>query len=167
MLVNIEHTNDFRDIAKLNETVQNWHHKKYPNDFKLFDLNKMELAFKNILESENTLALIAKNQNKPIGYLLAYVKVRPDSAFQYEKTILTIDQISVTPAYQNLGVGQSLMDRVYKYAQDQQIAEIQLDHWAGNKSAEHFFLKNGFENFNYHMRKSLLINQSNNSTYTE
>ncbi|MAX81663.1 MAG: hypothetical protein CL843_15990 [Crocinitomicaceae bacterium] len=153
MLVKIEHTRDFRALAKLNETVQSWHHNNFPQEFKPFDLNEITNAFKRMLENGNTIAYLAKDENKPIGYLLGFIKDRPDSAFQYKKSVLYIDQIVVTQEYQNSGVGQLLMDRAYEIAKVKQVTEVQLDFWSGNQSAEHFFLRNGFDYFNHRMKK--------------
>lgn len=153
MLVKIEYTKDFRALAKLNETVQSWHHNNFPQEFKPFDLNEITKAFKRMLENGNTIAYLAKDKNKPIGYLLGFIKDRPDSAFQYKKSVLYIDQIVVTQEYQNSGVGQLLMDRAYEIAKVKQVTEVQLDFWSGNQSAERFFLRNGFDYFNHRMKK--------------
>lgn len=153
MQIKIEHTRNFRELAKLNETVQTWHNDNFPNEFKPFDITEIENAFKKMLQNENVFAFIAKNQNKSIGYILGYIKVRSDSAFQYAKTVLYIDQVAVVQEYQNSGIGQQLMEKVYELAKVKQITEVQLDFWTGNKLAESFFLRNGFEYFNHRMKR--------------
>lgn len=153
MQIKVEHTKNYKELAKLNETVQAWHHDNYPDEFKPFDLNKIESAIKKMIQNDNVFAFIAKHQNNPIGYLLGYKKTRSDSAFQYEKTVLYIDQVVVIKEYQKGGVGQLLMDKAYELANFEQIMEVQLDFWAGNQSAESFFLRNGFDFFNYRMKK--------------
>jgi ribosomal protein S18 acetylase RimI-like enzyme len=151
--IEIEHTKDFRELAKLNETVQAWHHANYPEDFKPFEQNEVESAFEKMIRIENFIAFIARYQDKAVGYLLGYVKTRPDSAFQYEKTILYIDQVAVIEEFQKNGIGVKLIEEAYHLADRMQIQEIQLDFWQGNKSAERFFSKNGFGIFNYKMKR--------------
>jgi ribosomal protein S18 acetylase RimI-like enzyme len=153
MQIHIEQTTSNTELAQLNETVQSWHHKIYPNEFKPYTKESIEKAFKNILEKNNAITLIARNENKAIGYLIAFLKNQAESAFQYVKKILYIDQISVLPEYQNSGIGQLLMEKAYDIALINKVQEIQLDYWLGNNQAEHFFLKNGFKRFNQRMKK--------------
>ncbi|MCI5058795.1 MAG: GNAT family N-acetyltransferase [Flavobacteriales bacterium] len=155
MKIEIKQTKDFRELAELNEAVQNWHHANYPDDFKPFENHEVERAFEKMIRSENFIAFIAKHKDKAIGYLLAYVKKRPDSAFQYEKTILYIDQVAVIEEYQKNGIGEKLIKEAYHLADRMQIQEIQLDFWQGNELAERFFSKNGFGFFNYKMKRQL------------
>lgn len=114
---------------------------------------KMENAFEKMIQDENAFSFIARYQDKSIGYILGFVKTRPDSAFQYEKTVLHIDQIAVLQRYQKHGVGKSLMEEAYQLAKVKQVNEIQLDFWAGNELAERFFYRNGFNYFNHRMKK--------------
>lgn len=153
MKIEIEQTKDFRELAKLNETVQNWHHINYPDEFKPFDRNEVENAFEKMIQDKNVFAFIASYQDKSIGYLLEYVKTRPNSAFQYEKTVLHIDQVAVNQSYQKHGVGQLLMEEAYKLAKIKQVKDIQLDFWTDNDLAERFFSRNGFNYFNHRMKK--------------
>ena len=94
-------------------------------------------------------------QEESIGYLLGFVKTRPNSAFQYEKTTLHIDQVAVIQSFQKRGVGQLLMNEAYRLAELKQIKEIQLDFWAGNDLAENFFSRNDFNFFNHRMNKRI------------
>ena len=158
MQIKIEHTRDFHELAKLNKTVQTWHHDNYPDEFKPFDIHAVENAFEKMIQDDNVFAFIACNQKESIGYLLGYIKTRTDSAFQYEKTVLYIDQIAVIQEYQKSGVGQLLMNRAYELAIAKQIMEVQLDFWEGNQSAESFFSKNGFDFFNHRMKKITTAN---------
>ena len=159
MQIKIEHTRDFRELAKLNETVQTWHHDNYPDEFKPFDINEIEIAFEMMIENENVFGFIARHQNKPIGYLIGYVKTRPDSAFQYEKTVLYIDQVAIIQEYQKSGVGQLLMEEAYELAKVKQVKEVQLDFWTDNQPAESFFLRNGFNYFKHKMKKITAANK--------
>jgi len=104
MNLKIESTNDFRELAKLNETVQAWHNQNYPDEFKPFNLSDIEQAFESILENQDFYAFIARLKEEPIGYMIANIKTRPETAFQYKKTILNIDQIAIVTEHQKSGV---------------------------------------------------------------
>lgn len=153
MDIKVEHTIDFRALARLNESIQTWHHTTYPEDFKPFNCVEIENAFEKMLQDKNVYGFIARHKNKPIGYLIAYLKTRADSAFQYEKIVLHIDQVVVIPEYQKSGVGQLLMNEANELAKLKQVKEIQLDFWSDNLQAEIFFLRNGFKFFNHKVKK--------------
>ena len=83
------------------------------------------------------------------------VKERKESAFQYEKRWLNIDQIAVLQAYQKRGVAQQLLEQAEQLAEAKGISCLQLDHWAQNAVARGFFTNNGFGYFNHRMEKHL------------
>lgn len=149
----IRTTKDFKEIARLNKSVQDWHQQNYPEVFKPFDLKAIEKALQAMLEKDKVFAFVAELNGNPVGYLLAYLEHRSESAFQYAQSILNIDQILVLEKYRGSGIGKALIDRAIELAKEKQVDEIQLDHWSANQSAEHFFAMHGFEYFRYKMRK--------------
>jgi ribosomal protein S18 acetylase RimI-like enzyme len=149
----IEPTKDYHELAKLNETVQTWHHIHFPDEFKPFDIKEIASAFEEMIRNDNSFAFLAKYQDNTIGYLLGFVKVRKDSAFQYEKAIFYIDQVAVIQEFQKKGIGEKLLEEAYHLADRMRIQEIQLDFWQGNELAERFFSKNGFGIFNHKMKR--------------
>jgi GNAT superfamily N-acetyltransferase len=153
MGVVIKTSKDHRLLASLNEQVQEWHHQNYPDVFKPFEIKGIEDAFQLLLDKEGVFAFIAMQNGKAIGYLLVFLESRSESAFQYAKKIMIIDQILVLEAYRNLGVGQALMKRAMLLAKEHKVDEIQLDHLAANQAAEKFFAKHGFVNFKHKLKK--------------
>ena len=153
MDIEIEQTKDYNELARLNENVQTWHHQNFPSDFKTYNPSEIAKAFENLLANQDCFALIAKSKEESIGYVVAYFKTRPDSAFQYEKATLNIDQIAVVPGHRKLGVGNLLLEAVFEIAKEKGVSEIQLDYWSGNELAENFFSNNGFVYFNHRMKK--------------
>ncbi|MAY84287.1 MAG: hypothetical protein CMP59_09155 [Flavobacteriales bacterium] len=151
----IESTKDFKLLASLNEEVQDWHHKHYPEVFKQFDQTAIEDAFKVLIKKENTFAFVAEENAHAVGYLLAFIEHRTESAFQYERKILNIDQILVLEQLRKSGIGQALMDRAILLAKEKGVDEIQLEPWEENQLALEFFAKNGFEYFKHKMTKSV------------
>jgi len=154
-MIRIELSKDYKELASLNKVVQDLHCKLYPNDFKPFDHEKIEIFFEKILSDSNGFAFVAREEEKAIGYLLCFVKLRKENAVQFEKTLLNISQISVALDYRNRGVAQQLMEQAEKLANNKGIACIQLDHWSQNLIASKFFINNGFEYFNHRMEKKL------------
>lgn len=158
MDIQINQTKDYILIAKLNESVQTFHHEVYPDDFKKFDLNSVTNFFKKNLASDNSYAFLAEIDSKPIGYLLCMVNSREENEFQYEKRVLYIDQISIENEFRKQGIGKKLMDKAFELAKELHISEIQLDHWVKNEEASNFFKQLGFGYYNYKMKKTMLRN---------
>ncbi len=154
MEITIERTSDHRELARLNETVQTWHHQNYPDEFKPYDPAGVASAFEKLLMIPDVFAFVARSNGEAIGYVLGYIKRRPNSAFQYEKAILNIDQIAVVQSHRRSGVGKLLLEAAVALAKENGITEIQLDHWTGNDLAEKFFSSHGFVHFNHRMMRS-------------
>lgn len=163
MNIDIQQTKDYNELASLNEIVQAWHNLNFPEEFKPFNLSDIEQAFKDILVNPNFFAFVARSNGKAIGYLIVNIKTRPESAFQYKKTILNIDQIAVAIEHQKAGIGQLLLNRAFQLAGDNNISTIQVDHWSGNKKAERLFVNSGFVHFNFRMEKLTNSNSGSRS----
>ncbi len=93
--------------------------------------------------------------NNPGRGILAMPLGPKENAFQFEKTVLYISQISVALDYRNRGVAQQLIEQAEKLANKKDISCIQLDHWSQNLKAGTFFINNGFEYYNHRMEKKL------------
>lgn len=153
MNIQIEQTTDYVLIAKLNEPVQTLHHQLYPGDFKKFDLYSANKAFEKLLSTPATYAFLAKKNSEPVGYMLCMIKTRKENAFQYEKKVLYIDQISVKENYKKQGIGKELMAKAIEFAKELEVSEIQGDHWFKNEAESNFFKHLGFEYYNFKMKK--------------
>ena len=151
----IEHTTDHSILARLNEGVQNLHHRLYPQDFKPFDLQQSRKAFEKILTDPGVFAFLAVKNGKATGYILCMIKTRRESEFQYAKTSLLVDQVLVLDAYRKQGVASALLEKAIALAHDKGISDIELKHWEGNTAAAEFFLKKGFSYFNRKMKRTI------------
>ncbi len=154
MEIKVERTVDCEVLAKLNEAVQSLHQKRYPEEFKKYDFRSAKSAFSNSLSVRETYAFVAKIGDSPVGYILSVVKERKENEFQFRKTLLYIDQIAVEENYRNRGVGKHLLAKVLELATKLGIDEIQLDYWEGNVEANKLFISNGFECYNYRLKRS-------------
>jgi ribosomal protein S18 acetylase RimI-like enzyme len=70
---------------------------------------------------------------------------RPENAYIHEQKWMLVDNISVTPTYQNKGYGQKLMNAVRDEAIAQGIRRVLLDTYEFNVNAQQFYAKLGFE----------------------
>jgi len=151
----IERTKDENELADLNQEMQEWHASHYPNEFKPFEKSSIAVAFKSMIEQKDAFAFVTKLDNLPIAYILCFIKKRSENAFQFEKTILHIDQLMVKTEYRNQGIGRKLIDEVEKLAKQLNISEMQLDFWETNSLANDFFSNSGFNTFRLYMKKHI------------
>lgn len=151
MNINIAPTNDPYTLTRLNQSIQTWHHENYPKQFKPFNLDEVIRAFEILLKKKGCFALIAKDDDTEVGYILGLIQHREESAFQYESDVIYIDQLSVAENFRGNGIGKILLNEVFKIAKKNKIKNIELDHWSLNKNAELFFTNNGFKYFNHRM----------------
>ena len=155
-MLSIEQTREVNELTALNQDIQDWHASHFPHEFKPFDPVSMDSAFRNILDQKDSFAFVAKLDNIPIGYILCFIKIRSENAFQYKKSIMLIDQIMVKSEYRNKGIGKKLIAEVEKLAKQLHISDLQLDFWEANKLASHFFTNSGFKTFRIYMEKHLI-----------
>lgn len=143
-MISIVETKDSKIIAELNATVQNLHARLHPELFKPFDKALVEPAIANFLADPHCKCYLARTEDTAIGYVLCFVKVLPENAFQYSNKTLYIDQIVVIEKYQRTGAGNKLMLQVESLAASKNIKRIELDHWSLNTVAAAYFKKAGY-----------------------
>ena len=146
-MIHIEETKDYKLIATLNEEVQNLHHHIEPTMFKPFNQEKVELAFKEILE-DGVKAFVAFFKEEKVGYILLRSIELEENAFKYYIRKLSIDHICVVESYRKHGIGKALVDFSKEYARSLDLKRIEMNYWTQNENSGQFFRAQGFSNFN-------------------
>jgi ribosomal protein S18 acetylase RimI-like enzyme len=145
MSITIVELKDANIITILNETVQNLHYEKYPEYFKAYDYQAIRKAIEELLTQDNWYSYVAYDDNKPIGYILFYVKEYKENPFRYSYKGIHIDQLSVIKEYQNKGIGSLLMKKAEDKGKENNASQIELTYWENNTEAKEFYEKKGFE----------------------
>ena len=154
MAVIIE-TKDVQLLAEMNEEIQTLHYDLYPQVFKPYNFEMVEQAFEHFLDHPDARAYVAMQDNVPAGYILIKVKDSIESAFKYASRAIYIDQVAVLENYRGAGIGEELLNKAYEFAFENEIDQVELDHWSMNLTARYFFDKHGFQYFNERMFKVL------------
>lgn len=149
--IRIEETDDSVLIAALNEEVQSLHFDLHPEVFKRYDQQEVKAAMRDLMAEKNCKALLAMDEETPIGYALLFIRNKPENAFQHADRWIHLDQLCVLSKYRHQGVGRTLLTHVHQLANDLDIERIALDHWSANYGARQFFTKTGFRYFNERM----------------
>lgn len=148
---------DIPSIVSLNNIVQRIHAEAHPHIFKYpTDPSEMGRFFSQHIDKENDILLLAIDElGDAVGYVWAVVNCAPENAFKFERRIMYINQISVSPTHRNLGVGRALIHQIEQYARELQLQRIDLDSWMFNQDAHTFFEKIGFAKYNINFWKNI------------
>ena len=107
------------------------------------------------IENSNNLCYCLSLNGKTIGYLIAMLAV--DTA--------DILNIGIDPDFKRQGFGTGLLKHLIEELKKRNIGEILLEVRIGNKSAIHFYKKQGFEEIS--VRKNYYTKNSKNKSHRE
>lgn len=136
---------DAAALAKLSETVHEMHTKTRPEIFKPVADNAA--IYSEAIEQKDSHIFIAQQGDEAVGYVIAKILHKPESALTKASQCVHVDEFCVAPSHQNHGHGSALMEAVYNLAREQNIRRITLDVWAFNTQALQFYEKRGFAPF--------------------
>ncbi|MDX1688149.1 MAG: GNAT family N-acetyltransferase [Candidatus Promineifilaceae bacterium] len=132
-------------LADLNRHVQGLHVDGAPHLFKRHVHDEVAAQFEEWLGEENVWAFIAYQGERPVGYVLALIRERPENPVTRAWRAFLIDQISVEPAWKGKGVGRALVEAALEVAREAAVDEVQATTWAFNEQAQAFFRALGFD----------------------
>ena len=111
--------------------------------------------FTSSLENNNNLCYCLTLEGRTIGYLIAMLA----------KDSTDILNIGIDPDFQRKGYGTALLNYLIEELRIRDIYEILLEVRVGNKSAIHFYKKQGFKEIS--VRKDYYMNNSNKRSQRE
>ena len=148
-------TTDFKLIARLNETVQALHRQRYPELFKEYSYEAVEIFFKKLLKQKSWHALVVTYAKEPVGYALFCERNYAHNPFRRGFRVVHLDQLSFIGAYQRQGLGSKVMTYIEEFARQRGAQQIELSYWERNVEAEGFYQKLGFSPTHRFMVKAL------------
>ena len=107
------------------------------------------------IQAKEAVVFVAEDGDEIIGAILAWERQPPEAPVLVPRGMVSVDNLVVTEAYRQQGVGQALMERVYLWAEERGLEQIQLTVWDFNQGALTFYEKLGFEMLHHRMRKEL------------
>ena len=143
-------------LSSLSIDVQSLHAKHHPTIFKLPQSEDFAVSFfEEMLADPAVRIFIAEEDGSAVGCLFCKLIERPENPFTFAMRSLHIDQISVRPAAQGMGVGKALMKQAEMLAREWDVKRIQLDSWDFNTSAHGFFEHLGLQKFHFRFWRQL------------
>ena len=131
-------------LATLNSFVHDLHVHHRPDHFKRPQRTDMVAWFKSTLEKPTTRALIAEEDDKPVGYVLAIIQYYPGNPSTEARSWLEIDQLAVDPHYRRRGIGRALVFEAIADAKTKGIDKVEAAPWSFNENTHVMFRRLGF-----------------------
>ncbi len=132
---------DLRQVLKICRFIRDYHIDVLGGYFNKQNDKFEQLPFLESLENDKILALVAEENNKIVGLILAVDRIAPHLTSQ---RIVAVENICVIETMQKSGIGKMLMDEIYNYCKIHGIKEIKLGVFNDNKKAYDFYTKYGF-----------------------
>lgn len=137
-------SSDVERIVELRLLAQEHFEKSNSSIWRITEEGKKLLKQKveNDLADGNIRVLLAEADGKTIGYLQGEVTSRNDYA---PRTVGHVSLIYVMKQFRRKGVGRRLMKELYKFFNSNHAEHLTVRYIIGNKEAEGFWRKLGFE----------------------
>lgn len=100
-----------------------------------------EKYFREAVDSEKYLSVVAEIDGVVVGYLNGYVKA-PSTIYLGKRA--EIDNMCVDERARHKGVGRALIDEFKKWAKERGVERLIVEAFSGNSSAIEFYKQNGF-----------------------
>lgn len=131
-------------IDELSYGVYLYHDRLLPNFFTKSSKDSNSHYYYNLKDKlkdkDKAIFLVALKDNTVVGYLIGLVLEKP---WRKISTVCSLDEIGVSEAYQNQGIGSTLFDALKKECKKRKIHDITLSVYANNTAAVDFYKKMG------------------------
>ena len=138
---------DVDALASLRPSVHDQHVTAHPEFFKPVTHEAARADAETWLQRENAHVRLAVADGDVVGYLLAYLYVRPEGGLVHARRTLHIDQIAVLESHRGRGCGKALLGAARALARELGVDAIDLEVWDFNERARRFFIGQGFAPF--------------------
>ncbi len=139
---------DLDDVNELNKEVQALHYKIDKELFKSPENSNIREELQPLIDRENSAVLIARANETIMGFISYRECSLPASGITNEIPMIFIHHMGVKKILQKQGIGNALLNAVFKCADEKGIKRVQLDVWTLNVDAKAFFQKRGFSTIN-------------------
>jgi diamine N-acetyltransferase len=109
--------------------------------------------FTNLVNDPNSYCLIAEDDDKAVGYLVASFK---ETTYRKSKCV-EIQNMGVSPDYRSKGIGSMLIKKCLEWAKTQAFHKVYVNAYFGNLDAIKFYKKNGFSEIDLGLEQDLQI----------
>ena len=142
---------DMPEVAKLSIEMLKYHNVLLDNYFTIFPYEQYVEKFTKKL-NDNCRILVAKIDNKVVGFLLAEFTKAP----HYKNVnVCILDEIVVSEKHRSCGIGTALFKKAMSVCKEKKIDEVKLNVYNANIDAKRLYERLGFSDLRQQM--SLLL----------
>jgi GNAT superfamily N-acetyltransferase len=142
MIIRLATQRDVPTIQKLNHDLflsDNEHNHDLDCDWPYSE--EGEKYFRDAVDSEKYLSIVAEVDGVVVGYLNGFLKV-PSVIYLGKRA--EIDNMCVDATFRAKGVGTALINEFKKWAKEHGVERLMVEAFSGNESAIEFYKQNGF-----------------------
>ncbi len=109
--------------------------------------------FKRMIEDEDNIVLIAKDEGNPIGYIAAGIE--KVGSFRIIPNLCEIDNMWIDEPYRSQGIGRKLIEEVTTWANSKGIKRMRVIASYDNIKAINFYKREGFSEYDLILEKDI------------
>lgn len=108
-------------------------------------LTQVETHLKNTIKSDDSLVLVAVEDQKSVGYSISQITQRPP--YFREKTLGVIYDIAITASHRRKGIGKEMLDHIKAWFKQHHIQRIEISVVTKNTIGNSFWREQGFKDY--------------------
>jgi ribosomal protein S18 acetylase RimI-like enzyme len=108
-------------------------------------LTQVETHLRNKITSDDSLVLIATDNQRVVGYSISQITRMPP--FTRGKQLGVIYDMAVTASYRKKGIGKEILDQIKSWFKDRDIHRIELSVVTKNTIGDSFWREQGFKDY--------------------
>ena len=157
MVIKIEKAKE-QHYIEVNRLVRQGHddHVKGDNTvFRKVESVMPEEYYLELLEQDQSTVLIAREENKIIGFAVISIETSPVFPSLVQRRFAYIHDFGVDQSEKRKGIGSLLFEACLKWAKEKKVDEVELNVWEFNEEAIAFYRKHSMKTISRKMRVAI------------
>lgn len=146
--------NELERVNELRATIQQQHCNGRPDIFQPPSNAFAELGA-DLARRENICVLVAVRDDNILGYAITQDFDRKPSPYMLARRFVHVEEFCVDERCRRMGAGRALMAFIRNDAQSRGFSRVELDVWAFNEDARHFYDAEGFHTYRYFLELNM------------
>jgi len=147
---------DYLAVNSLYYETYSLYYKNIPDSYKKTPKDTLPKGtFLNMIEHDDSLVIVAEQNGMVVGMLYAIIEKDEGDEWSNPYRRVSIEEISVLPAFTNQGIGTMLMQKAENWTKEKGINNLTALIYDFNKNATAFYKKNDYKPYSIQMKKKL------------
>jgi len=148
-------TEDLKTILNFNKKLAQKEHGDFDTtvNSEFADTERGQKYFKNSIEGEDSIALIAEVEGAPAGYLVGGIE--KVSVYRNIGSMCEVDFMWVDEEYRGKSIGKQLMEEATQWAKEKGVKRMRVIASYSNKKAIEFYKREGFFEYDLILEKNI------------